>query len=73
MDRGAWRATVHRLTKNQTRLKQLSTDTHRPYNIYNKPDRWEHIYKSISESRLIQTEYEAIGQPYSALKSWLPL
>ena len=23
MDRGAWRATVHRVTKNQTRLKQL--------------------------------------------------
>ena len=25
MDRGAWRATVHRVTKSQTRLKQLST------------------------------------------------
>ena len=25
MDRGAWRATVHRVTKNQTWLKQLST------------------------------------------------
>ena len=24
MDRGAWRAVVHRLTKRQTRLKQLS-------------------------------------------------
>ena len=24
MDRGAWRATVHRVTKSQTRLKQLS-------------------------------------------------
>ena len=27
VDRGAWRATVHRVTKNQTRLKQLSTHT----------------------------------------------
>ena len=27
MDRGAWRATVHRVTKSQTRLKQLSTHT----------------------------------------------
>ena len=26
MDRGAWRATVHGLTKSQTRLKGLSTD-----------------------------------------------
>ena len=25
MDRGAWQATVHRLTKSQTQLKQLST------------------------------------------------
>jgi len=27
MDRGAWQATVHRVTQNQTRLKQLSTHT----------------------------------------------
>ena len=27
MDRGAWRATVHRVTKSRTRLKQLSTHT----------------------------------------------
>ena len=25
MDRGAWQATVHRVTKSQTLLKQLST------------------------------------------------
>ena len=25
MDRGAWRATVHKVAKSQTRLKQLST------------------------------------------------
>ena len=28
MDRGAWRATVHRVTKSQAQLKQLSTHTH---------------------------------------------
>ena len=27
MDRGAWWATVHRVTKSQTRLKRLSTHT----------------------------------------------
>ena len=27
MDRGAWQATVHGVTKNQTRLKLLSTHT----------------------------------------------
>ena len=29
MDRGAWQVTVHSVTKSQTRLKQLSTHTHR--------------------------------------------
>ena len=28
MDRGAWRATVHRIEKSQTQVKQLSTHTH---------------------------------------------
>ena len=28
MDRGAWWATVHRVTKSWTRLKQLSTHAH---------------------------------------------
>ena len=28
MDRGAWRAMVHRLAKSQTQVKQLSTHTH---------------------------------------------
>ena len=30
MDRGAWRATVHGVTKSQTWLKRLSTHTHQP-------------------------------------------
>ena len=28
MDRGTWQATVHRVAKSQTQLKQLSTRTH---------------------------------------------
>ena len=30
MDRGAWRATFHRVTQSQTRLKQLSTFNEQP-------------------------------------------
>ena len=30
MDRGAWRAAVHRVAKSQTRLKQLSKQAHTP-------------------------------------------
>ena len=30
MDRGAWQATVHRVTKSWTRLKQLSTQAQSP-------------------------------------------
>ena len=29
MDRGAWLATVHRVTKSQTQLKRLSTAQHK--------------------------------------------
>ena len=29
MDRGAWPATISRVTKSQTRLKQLSTHAHK--------------------------------------------
>ena len=31
MDRGAWQATVHRVTKSQTQLKQLSIYAHTQY------------------------------------------
>ena len=31
MDRGAWWATVHRVTKSWIRLKRLSTDAHRKF------------------------------------------
>ena len=31
MDRGAWWATVHRVTKSRTRLKRLSTHAHRKF------------------------------------------
>ena len=31
MDGGAWRATVHGVTKSQTGLKQLSMHTHKDY------------------------------------------
>ena len=30
MDREAWRAIVHRVTKSRTQLKELSTHTHAP-------------------------------------------
>ena len=30
MDRGAWHATIHRVTKSQTRLKRLSVKTRKP-------------------------------------------
>ena len=30
MDRGVWQATVHRVAKSWTQLKQLTTDAHTP-------------------------------------------
>ena len=32
MDKGAWRAAVHRVTKSQTQLKQLGMHTHTSFN-----------------------------------------
>ena len=32
MDKGAWRAAVHRITKSQTQLKQLGMHTHTSFN-----------------------------------------
>ena len=37
MDRAAWRATVHRAAKSQTRLKRLSTHAHTS-SFYRKED-----------------------------------
>ena len=42
MDRGAWQATVHRVTKSRTRLKRLSAYAHRHwmlilYSIFFEP------------------------------------
>ena len=34
MDREAWRATVHGVTKSQTRLKRLSTHSHSHLSVY---------------------------------------
>ena len=33
MDRGAWQATVHEVTKGRTRLKRLSTHVHRAVSL----------------------------------------
>ena len=44
MDRGAWQAAVHRVTKSQTQLKQLSTCTHifKLNDMCSDPDQWEY-------------------------------
>ena len=42
-DREAWQATVHGVTKNRTRLKQLSTHTH----ILLKPTLTHHLYEPL--------------------------
>ena len=55
MDRGAWRATVHRVTKNRTQLKRLSTDA---------PVYWVIRAKKQSFLALI---YTSLGLMYTSL------
>ena len=45
MDRGAWRATVHRAAKSRTRMKQLSNSTV-----------WHHIYDVSKIVKFTETE-----------------
>ena len=55
MDRGAWQATVHRVTKSQTQLKQLSTHAR----TQNKLDKKQIFHDIISNlvSYLIYFEF----------------
>ena len=47
MDKGAWRATVHRVAKSQTELKQLSMHTR--YVLMFKYDSLFRILSSVTE------------------------
>ena len=60
MDRGAWQATVQRVTKSQTWLKQLST--HTLYDV---------VFQSLSRVPLFATQWTAACQaPLSSNTSW---
>ena len=50
MDRGAWWTTVHRVTKNLTQLKQLSTHAHLLLNCLPKDDRCLQLCSSPGSS-----------------------
>ena len=54
MDRGAWQATGHSVTKNQTQLKQLSTYTQHKY-LYVKhiKSAWYCCYSAFGDHRLL--------------------
>ena len=53
MDRGAWWAIVHRITKSWTRLKQLSTHTCRVYKEVNNSIR-ERTYNPIKNGQRLR-------------------
>ena len=60
MDRGAWQATVHRVTKSWTQLKRLSTHTHR----------WQYIPRIwISRVKIILRAYKWVKFRGSTLLS----
>ena len=54
MDRGAWQAIVHRVTKSQTQLKLLSARTHTcththtyRYLFYNHLLNWQQVFHTV--------------------------
>ena len=67
MDRGAWRAAVHRVTKSQTRLKQLSMHTHTYLNIPVKRailKLLENIHKSNSSKGIFYINFMRFLKEY---------
>ena len=58
MDRGAWQATVHRVAKSQTGLKQLSTHTH--------------IIKEKMNTQYSGTELKPIKSSWLPSSIWVP-
>ena len=51
MDRGAWWATVHRIARNRTQLKQLSTAHTRPYGLRVSRDEFKSENQSLHWKR----------------------
>ena len=53
MDRGAWWVRVHRVTKSQTRLKQLSTHAHYLTNVFISPQTHSSFFPSLCDGCMV--------------------
>ena len=77
MDRGAWRATVHGVTKNQIWLKQLSTlavntsGCHEHSPTWPQREQWELSILHITESVSSMSSESAGRKMKSEFESWL--
>ena len=56
MDRGAWRATVHGVTKSRIRLKQLSMHTHMKHAL-SKLFHLFDLLQMLNDCRMVNTEF----------------
>ena len=64
MDRGAWQATIHWLTKSQTQLKQLSRHACQGLSAGSTPSNWEaksFIFKGGCGLRIVASTYHETG------------
>ena len=64
MDRGAWQATIHRVTKSQTRLKCLSTHACTHTKCYVKPQipTFNHIF-NLQKGQFHTVQTRTLGKP----------
>ena len=63
MDRGAWRAAVHRVAKSRTRLKWLSTHTHILFPYYFQYYSWQHPQIKLHDNLRISHGAPRWGSP----------
>ena len=70
-DRGAWWATVHRVAKSQTRLKQLSMQTERKKKTeWVAPEKSIFLSYQLAASSLMKTQYPNSWQRYDGQFYW---
>ena len=61
MDRGAWQAAAHRVTKSRTRLNRLSMETHEVAPIVRNPDSRSHASRCTLQGGAVSSASRMLG------------
>ena len=73
MVRGTWRAIVHKVAKNQTRLKQLSLQAHTAVWYQEKSEQCEIFCRSVNEGYQVKLESYSVREKLCCFLIWFLL